>query len=201
MVKKQASEFKVWSQDRREYLDAFNNVIQNAKVVLSSTGSNPAFSPAPPNTNSSGVSTSTFSSTTAEGKTISGTLQVGSGSIVALTHTAGVTVIPGTATQLTFTSEPTTTNHNATITPDIVVTAFDQFGNVATGYTGTITLSITAGTPATGGPGGLTGTNPVTAANGVATFSGMSMTDIGTSYSLDASDGVLKTTSGTFDIN
>ncbi|HET9706909.1 MAG TPA: Ig-like domain-containing protein, partial [Gemmatimonadales bacterium] len=181
--------------------DVFDNVIQNAKVVLSSTGSNPAFTPAPPNTNGSGVSTSTFSSTTAEGKTISGTLQVGSGTIVGISGTAGVTVGADVADHLTFTTGPSTTNANATINPAIVVTAFDQFGNVATGYSGTITLSITAGTPAAGGPGGLSGTNPVTATNGVATFSGMSMTDTGTGYSLDASDGSLTTTSGLFDIN
>lgn len=111
-----------------------------------------------------------------------------------------MTVDPDVADHLTFTTGPTTTNANATINPAIVVTAFDQFGNVATGYNGTITLSVTASTPATGGPGGLSGTNPVTATNGVATFSGMSMTDTGTGYSLDASDGSLTTTSGPFDI-
>ncbi|MGE5144950.1 MAG: hypothetical protein ACM3OA_16070, partial [Acidobacteriota bacterium] len=99
----------------------------------------------------------------------------------------------------TFTTGPTTTNQNATINPPIVVTAFDQFGNVATGYGASITLSITNGT----GTGGATlnGTNPVTAVNGVATFSGMSIDTAGTQYTLDASDGSLTTTSGQFDIN
>jgi hypothetical protein len=179
--------------------DGFDNLIQGAKVVLSSTGSNPAFNPSPANTNSSGVSTSTFSSITAEGKTVSGTLQVGSGTIVTISPTAGLTVDPDVADHLTFTTEPTTTNHNATITPPVVVTAFDQFGNVATGYSGSITLSITTGT-GTGGAA-LNGTNPVTAVNGVAQFSGMSIDTAGTQYTLDASDGSLTTTSSQFDIN
>ena len=179
--------------------DAFSNLIQNAKVVLSSTGSANSGLASPPNTNGSGVSQATFSSTKAEGKTVSGTLQVGSGTIVTITQTAGVTVNPDVADHLTFTTEPTTTNQNATINPPIVVTAFDQFGNVATGYTASVTLTITSGT-GTGGAA-LNGTNPVSAIAGVATFTGMSIDTAGSQYSLDASDGSLTTTSSLFDIN
>jgi hypothetical protein len=179
--------------------DAFSNLIQNAKVVLSSTGSANSGLASPPNTNGSGVSQATFSSTKAEGKTVSGTLQVGSGTIVSITQTASVTVNPDVADHLTFTTEPTTTNQNATINPPIVVTAFDQFGNVATGYTTSVTLSITSGT-GTGGAA-LNGTNTVAAIAGVATFSGMSIDTAGSQYSLDASDGSLTTTSSLFDIN
>jgi hypothetical protein len=181
--------------------DAFDNLIQNAKVVLSATGSNPVFSPAPPNTNGSGVSTSTFSSTTAEGKTISGTLQVGSGTIVSVTQTQPVTVAADVAAQLSFTTQPTNTVNGQHINQGtgIIVTAFDQFGNVATGYTGSVTLSITSGT-GTGGASLSGPTNPVTAVAGVAQFSNMSIDLAGTQYTLDASDGSLSTTSNQFDI-
>jgi len=147
------------------------------------------------------LSQSTFFSTKSEGITVSGTLQVGSGTIFGITQTAAVTVSPDVAAQLTFTNQPTTTNANSTINPGpgIIVTAFDQFGNVATGYSADVTMTITTGTGTLGAI--LAGTTTQTASSGVATFKGLSIDLAGTGYTLDASDGSLTMTSSLFDIN
>jgi hypothetical protein len=72
-----------------------------------------------------------------------------------------------------------------------VVTVEDAGGNPATGDTSTVTLSITAGTPATGGPGALSGCAPTAASAGVASFAGCSIDTEGTGYQLHAVDGSL----------
>jgi hypothetical protein len=87
-----------------------------------------------------------------------------------------------TATQVSFTVEPTDRVAGGTITPAVEVTARDALGNPATGFTGDVTLAITAGT---GTPGAiLSGTTTVTAFNGVAVFSDLSIDLSGTSYTL-----------------
>jgi len=45
-------------------------------------------------------------------------------------------ITPGTATQLVYTVQPTTTTAGATITPAVQVTARDGLGNTASGFTG-----------------------------------------------------------------
>ena len=183
--------------------DAFGNLIQNAKVVLSSTGSNPAFNPSPPNTNSSGVSTSTFSSTTAEGKTISGTLQVGSGSIVGITQTAGVTVTAGSATQLAFTNQPTTTTAGAIIdggSGGVMVAQEDQFGNIVTSTRPFITVAIGTN-PGSTSLGGNNLTVRAAPGTGTSTFSDLFINVAAAGYTLQAtSAGLATATSGSFDI-
>ncbi|HSD31080.1 MAG TPA: Ig-like domain-containing protein [Gemmatimonadales bacterium] len=173
--------------------DAFGNVIQGLTVSLNSTGSNPNFT-TPTTTNSSGVSTSTFTSTTAESKTISATVNG-----VGITQTVGITVTPASAATLAFTSQPQSTSSGSTMSP-VVLTAFDAFGNVASGFTGDVTMAITTGTPATGGPGALGGTTTIAASGGVATFSNLSITGLGTGYTLSATSVLPTVTSASFDI-
>jgi hypothetical protein len=82
---------------------------------------------------------------------------------------------------LTFASQP-------------VVAVEDAGGNTVTTDTSSVTLSITALTPTSGGPGTLTCTSPtntVAAVAGVATFAGCKIVTIGTSYKLTAADGAL----------
>jgi len=88
---------------------------------------------------------------------------------------------------------------NSPIIPAVVVTARDAFGNTATAFAGAVTVSITSGT---GTPlAVLSGTNPVNAVAGVATFSNLSINLTGLGYRLDAAaGGVTGTTSNTFDI-
>jgi Invasin, domain 3 len=105
--------------------------------------------------------------------------------------------ITGTATQLAFTVQPTTTAVGAIITPAVQVTARDANGNPATTFTGNVTMAIGANP----GGGALAGTTTVAAVSGVATFSTLSINKIGTGYTLTASAaGLPKSTSAAFNI-
>ena len=98
----------------------------------------------------------------------------------------------GPATQLVFTTEPSNGTTNSPLSTQPVVSVEDAAGNVITSdNTNTVTLSITSGTPTTGGPGTLCcTTNPVTVTNGVATFAGCTIDTAGTGYKLTATDTV-----------
>jgi hypothetical protein len=103
----------------------------------------------------------------------------------------------GQATSLLFTVQPSNTTAGASISPTIRVTAFDPQGNQATG-TGNVTLAI-ANNP---GGGALSGITTVAAANGVAVFSGLSITLAGIGYTLQATAaGLVPATSVAFNIN
>src|SRR5205807_2997885 len=82
------------------------------------------------------------------------------------------------------------------ITPAVKVRALDALGNVATGFTGAVAIALGSN------PGGstLSGTTPVTAVSGVATFF-VSLNKAGTGYTLAASaSGFAPVTSTAFDI-
>ena len=106
-------------------------------------------------------------------------------------------VIPGAATQLVFTAQPTNATAGANIAPAIVVTARDAKGNTATGFTGSVTLAF--GTNAGGGT--LGGTVAVSATAGVASFSTVNINKSGIGYTLTAASGTLTgATSNAFNI-
>ncbi len=112
--------------------DAFDNPIQGAAVVLSSTGTNNSFTQ-PGATSSSGVTTGTLSSTRAESKTVSATI----GGLL-VTQTAVVAVNPAglSASQSTVGASPTTIEaSNGAIGSTVTVTARDAFGNGIQGAT------------------------------------------------------------------
>jgi hypothetical protein len=173
--------------------DAFGNVIQGATVVLAATGTNNTLAGGG-TTNSSGVATGTLSSTTAESKTVSATING-----VSISQTATVAVNAGAATQLVFTVQPTNTVSGQPITPAVVVTAEDAFGNTDLNYAGTVTLSISTDPSLSGSS---ISSNVQTAGAGVATFTGLTITSLlgGNGYILGASDGTLTGTSGSFNI-
>jgi Bacterial Ig-like domain (group 3)/Bacterial Ig domain len=107
------------------------------------------------------------------------------------------TAVAGTAVKLTFTQPPVTTAAGATLTPPVKVSIQDAGGNTVTSATASVTLAI--GTNPSGGT--LSGTTTVTAVNGVATFSNLSIDKTGNGYTLTASaTGLTGTTSPTFDI-
>src|SRR5207253_2342672 len=109
---------------------------------------------------------------------------------------SGFTIIAGTATQLGFGTQPSTTVANRQITPAVKVQALDAFGNVATGFTDAVAIALGSN------PGGstLSGTTPVAAVGGVATFS-VSLNKAGTGYTLTTSaSGFTPVTSTAFDI-
>src|SRR5207244_7431079 len=98
--------------------------------------------------------------------------------------------------QLVFTVQPMTTPAGAAITPAVQVAVQDALGNTVTSFSGTIT--VTPGVNLAGGT--LTGHTTVTAVNGVATFTDLSIDKVGTGYTLQATGAGLTTASGSFDI-
>jgi hypothetical protein len=105
-------------------------------------------------------------------------------------------ITPAAASQLMFTVQPTSTTAGATITPAVEVTARDPFGNVATGFTGNVTLAIGSNP----GGGTLGGTTAVAAVAGVASFGTLRIDKVGVGYTLVAGSGGLTGTSATFDV-
>ena len=117
-----------------------------------------------------------------------------SGTSAATSSSFAVTVAP--ASQLAFTTEPPATV--ATRTAFLVaVTARDSLGNAVTGFTGSVSVAIAAN-PASGT---LSGTLTQTAVGGVAAFSGLSIDNVGSGYTLAASTTGLSTATSTlFDV-
>jgi hypothetical protein len=106
-------------------------------------------------------------------------------------------VTPGPAAQLVFAQQPTNTAAGAAITPAVTVRALDASGNLATSFTGNVTIAI--GTNPAGGI--LSGTTTVAAVGGVATFSNLRIDKAGSGYTLVASaPGLTSATSNPFDI-
>lgn len=113
-----------------------------------------------------------------------------------LTITAtGTAVVAGAATQLTFTTQPSSVASLAA--NSIVVHALDVNNLLATSFTGNVTLAI-GNNPGTSTLGG---TVTVAAVAGVATFSNVTLNKVGTGYTLVASASALTSaTSSAFSI-
>ncbi len=97
----------------------------------------------------------------------------------------GIAVTPAAASQLTFGQQPTTTTAGQAITPAVPVDVKDQYGNLVTSDSFTVTLTLSGGTFASG-----SATESATASGGVATFDAL-MIDTAGSYTLQANDGGL----------
>jgi len=84
---------------------------------------------------------------------------------------------------LAFTVQPSTTLPYVAMTPAVQVTALDALGNPVPSFTGSVTIALGHN----GGmlmPGTLSGTKTVAAVNGVATFSDLSIDQLGNGYTL-----------------
>jgi hypothetical protein len=170
--------------------DGSGNPVSGATVVLSATGSNNTVSAIGP-TDVTGVATATLTSTKAENKVVSATING-----VSITQQATVTVQPGVPAVLAFTGQPTSTSANAPITPAVTVETRDAFGNHANS-----SVSVTMAFGANPGSGILAGTTSQTAVAGVATFSDLAINNIANGYTLTASATALTgATSNTFNI-
>jgi hypothetical protein len=176
--------------------DAFFNTTNFSGSVLLAIAANPGtgtLSGTNPVTAVNGVAT--FPNLSINRPGTGYTLRATSGSLAGTS--TGFSITPGPATQLVFTVQPGNSNAGASIAPPVVVTAQDALGNTATSFSGSVTLAIAANP----GGGTLSGTNPVGAANGVATFSNLSINRAGNGYTLRASSGTLTSpTSTTFNI-
>jgi hypothetical protein len=101
------------------------------------------------------------------------------------TWLATALVLNPAATRLAFTVQPSTTLPLTTIQPPVQVTALDAVGNPATSFNGLVTIAI-ANNGGVAMRGTLSGTTTVTAVNGVATFSDLSIDQPGNGYTLQA---------------
>ena len=96
-------------------------------------------------------------------------------------------ITAGPAASLAFTGQPSSAIAGAVLTPAVQVSARDAYSNLATGFTGTVTVALGANP----GAGTLSGTTAVDAVQGVSTFSNLSIQAAGTGYTLTASSGAL----------
>jgi hypothetical protein len=106
---------------------------------------------------------------------------------------------PPVATHLAFTVQPSTVQIGSAM-PAVQVIALDDQGNRVTTFTGTITVAI-ASDGSLLGNASLGGTRSVAAVNGVATFSNLSINQLGVGYTLTASSsGLTNATSAAFSV-
>jgi hypothetical protein len=103
----------------------------------------------------------------------------------------------GGARVLAFVVEPTTAHAGAFITPAIQVAVEDTLGAVDTTFSGGVTMTLTTnGTGAT-----LSGTTTIVLVSGIATFSDLTINNVGTGYVLTAATaGLISVPSTSFDI-
>jgi hypothetical protein len=178
---------------------------------------------APANVSSAtGISLSLKTGTGTLGGTLTGTIAAGSNEVTisAVTYTkaesgvvltatrtsgdnltagdsTGFTVNPGAATKLAFTVQPANSTAGSSVAGPPTVSVQDTFGNTVTTSTASITVAIVSN------PGGgvLSGTTTRNASSGVAAFTGLSINQVGTGYTLLAtSTGLTSATSSAFNI-
>ncbi len=98
-------------------------------------------------------------------------------------------------TRLVFTAQPSDVQAGTGIAPAVVVSALDQLGNPATGYSGLVTITLGVNPAA----GTLTGTTTAFAVSGVAAFNDLRLDKRGAGYRLrTTAAGLAPDTSGSF---
>ena len=156
--------------------DAYGNAVQSASVIIgvSGGGTNTITQPTGA-TNAAGVISGFVACTLAGSHAISATING-----IAITQTATLTVRADSVSYINFTQTPTSVVANSQFS--VTVTALDNFGNVATSYSGSVSVSIAIGVAGAT----LSGTTTVSAVNGVATFTDLAIDKPGTNYQLEA---------------
>jgi hypothetical protein len=178
-------------------LDTYGNTATSYTGSKTVTFTGPSSSPG--GTAASYPSSVSFSSGVGSGSVTlydaqSTTLTAKQGSITGTS--ASFTVQSASAASLVFSTQPAGVTAGSPFTTQPVVTAKDSYGNVATGYAKTLSLSIKSGTGPTGAT--LSGCTSSLAA-GVSTFSGCQVSLGGSpAYQLIAGDGTLTVTSASF---
>jgi hypothetical protein len=115
-----------------------------------------------------------------------------------LLGSVSVKVIPAAATHLAFLQQPTSVGAGLLISPTVQVEVLDAYNNVVTtDNQHTVTIAIGANPAA----GVLGGTLTATVSGGIATFSTLSINQLGNGYTLVASSaGLSSVTSGSFNV-
>ena len=112
------------------------------------------------------------------------TFMATSGTLLQAISTA-FNIVPGPATKLVFTTQPSSSNTAGTaFGTQPVVQVQDALGNILTDSSTAVTLAITSGAGTSGAV--LLGTTPVNAVNGVATFTDLNIRLAGNGYTLTA---------------
>ena len=172
--------------------DAFGNLATtyNNSVSIASTGGEGALSGTTNITASQGVAA--FAGLALDMVGSGYTLQVKSGNLTATIQ--GVNVTPGPAAELAVTAQPPGST-TAGSSFGLSVSVEDAFGNLATTYSGSVTVAL-----ATAPSGGLlSGTTTMTISQGVAAFTGLALDAAGTAYTLEATgQGLTSTTTNAF---
>jgi autotransporter-associated beta strand protein len=117
------------------------------------------------------------------------TLSASDGGLTAATS-GSFTVAPAAASKLVYGTQPSDVTAGVAISPSIVVDVEDQFGNIVTGNSSSVTLAVASGS------GSATGTLTVAASGGVATFNNVKLDTAG-NYTLSATDGGLTAATST----
>jgi hypothetical protein len=124
------------------------------------------------------------------------TLVATSGTLTSATSNA-FNITAGSAFRLTFATQPTSDTAGTGMTPAVTVRVEDNIGNLVTSSTAGVSLAF--GTNPSGAT--LSGGGVVSAVNGIATFSAISIDKVGTGYTLVASStGLTGATSTAFNI-
>src|SRR3990172_7654898 len=125
---------------------------------------------------------------------------IGCGALVVLCLVVATCDQPSgpTASNVTFTAQPTNATAGSSIAPAVRVEARDASGRLVSSFTGNVTVVIKTNA----GGGTLSGTTTIAAATGVATFSNLSIEKAGSGYTLMATtNGLAEATSAPFDIS
>ncbi len=113
------------------------------------------------------------------------------------TTSRSFSVTPAAASKLVFTTQPSNTAVGVAISPAVQVSVEDAYGNVVTSNTSTVTVALGANP----GRGKLSGGLTAAVVRGLATFRNLSISKLGTGYTLTAKDGALgKAASRAFNI-
>ena len=92
------------------------------------------------------------------------TLKATDGTLTSATSSS-LAISAAAASKLVFGQQPTNTKHGVAMSPAVTVKVEDAFGNVVTGNSSTVTLTLSSGTFSNG-----LKTATATVSNGVATF-------------------------------
>jgi hypothetical protein len=165
--------------------DSANGAADNSTVVTASVATGTSTLQGTTNVTASN-GTATFSNLSyRKAETIS--LRFGSGSLSNVL-TDNITIVPGPATRLVFTAQPTSTVYGLPLSPQPVVVSQDTFGNSSVtglGPSQPLSLSLSTGT------GPLLGTTSLDigtdSGNGVAAFTNIQITSAGLEKRLSAS--------------
>jgi trimeric autotransporter adhesin len=113
---------------------------------------------------------------------------------------AAFDITVGPAVKLAFTTSPSHSTGGTAFPAQPKVAIQDAGGNTVTTDASTVNLTITTGTPTSGGPGTLSGCTQTETA-GIVNFAGCKIDTIGTGYRLHATDGTLTAAdSATFNV-